>query len=79
MRALEHTPSMQDEPPRPRSRWTYVLGTALLAGVAGAAFAALAARALGLSTAIAAATSGGLLAVIVGVLTYKYGERGPDA
>ena len=48
------------------------VGTGLLAGVAGAAFAGVAAELLHLSTLIASTVAGVLRAVVVGFLTYRY-------
>ena len=49
------------------------LGTLVLAGFAGAIFAALAAQALGLSMLIAGGVSGTLLAVFVALLIARHG------
>lgn len=61
-----------------RARLGYLAGTALLAGISGAGFGGMAAAFLDLSIAIAATTSGVLLALIVGAVIYKYGEARPN-
>jgi hypothetical protein len=57
-----------------RRRVIRVLGTPLLAGVAGGLWAGLVAHALGVSVAIAAGVAGTLLAVVVAAVRAKYGR-----
>jgi hypothetical protein len=56
-----------------------IVGTGLLAGVTGAAFAGLAAAVLRVSVTIAALVAGVLLALIVGYFVYRYPPRPGDA
>jgi hypothetical protein len=55
-----------------------IIGTGLLAGVTGAAFAGLAAAMLHLSITIAAVVAGSALALIVGYFVYRYPPRPGD-
>jgi hypothetical protein len=53
------------------------IGTGLLAGATGAAFAGVAAGVLHLSIPIAASVAGSLLALIVGYLAYRFPPAPP--
>ena len=65
---------MTTKPSRGRASWMYVIGTALLAGAAGATFAVLMAHAVGVSATISAAVSGVSLSIVVGLLIRRHGQ-----
>jgi hypothetical protein len=65
---------MNHMPERVPASTTYLIGTVLLAGVAGALFSFLLARLIGISAGIAAAVTGISLAAIVGLLIRRHGR-----